>query len=115
MLTKTDLVRNIYEMYAGKITVDPKTLKERDLTIDQKTIERVIHALDTVLVDAVKQHARVGIPGVGILRTTVRPARTYRNPRDGSAIEKPSCRRPTVLLNKELRDAIRTAPLDLQD
>ena len=115
MLTKSELVKQIYDMYAGKVSVDAKTLKEKDLTIDQKTIERVIHALDTVLVEAVKQHARVGIPGVGILRTTVRPARTYRNPLTGAAVEKPSCRRPTVLLNKELRDAIRTAPLDLPD
>jgi DNA-binding protein HU-beta len=71
----------------------------------KETIDRVLTGLDGALLDAARRGDRVTWSGLMTVDVTERPARTGRNPQDGSTITIPAARVPRIRAGARLKKA----------
>lgn len=71
----------------------------------QETVGRVLSSLEEALLESARRGDRVTLPGLFTLDVTDRPARTGRNPQDGSTINIPAARVPRIRAGAKLRKA----------
>lgn len=77
---------------------------EEDLP--KATVGRVLDSLADAASTALDHGEELTLPGLGKLKTTIRAARTGRNPATGAAIEIPAKRAVTFTAAKALKDAV---------
>lgn len=72
---------------------------------EEAVVDRVLGGLDAALLDATRRHERVSLPGLLTLDHVNRPARTGRNPQDGTPIDVPPAVVPKLRAGARLKEA----------
>lgn len=73
----------------------------------QKDVNAVLKELAGIITKKIKGGDRIAIAGLGAFSSTVRAARTGRNPSTGAAIQIPAQRVPKFKASKTLKDAMK--------
>jgi len=79
-------------------------LKQNGQSITQDQIKATLDAFDEVLCDAMRRDDEVSLAGLGKFKTSIRAARTGRNPATGASIEIPAKKSVGFKVSKKLRD-----------
>lgn len=74
--------------------------------VSKATAEKVLDALASVTIDAVKAGEDVALPGLGKIVRTERAARTGRNPKTGESVQIPSSVGAKLSLGKSAKDSL---------
>lgn len=74
-------------------------------------VTAILDALHGVVVDGLKTHGTVTLPGVAKIDAKTREARTMRNPQTGASIEKPAAVAAAFKPAKPLKDAVAAFPV----
>lgn len=71
----------------------------------EEVVDTVLAALDEALLAATRRHERVSMPGLLTLEHIPRPARTGRNPIDGTPVQVPPAVVPKIRIGSRMKDA----------
>lgn len=71
----------------------------------------VLDAMPAVVLDALKAHGAVTLPGLMKIEAKAREARTMRNPATGQPVEKPATTIPGFKPAKPFKDAVAAFPV----
>lgn len=81
------------------------------LDITQTEADRVFNAVIGAISEALVADPELRIRNLGTLKVVARPARTYRNPQTGEAVEKPATQVVKFEPSKKLKEAALKAVL----
>ena len=85
-MTKKDLISKLRE----------------DKSLTKAQAQMMVDGVIDALADALKTEDRVAIPGLGVFKAKIKPARTLRRPYDGQMIDVPERRVVTFKATKAL-------------
>ena len=74
-------------------------------SLEQKTVDAVLRALQSVLTDAVKAADKVSVPGFFSVSVGARAAREGRNPRTGETVKIPAAKTVKFTAGSTLKEA----------
>ena len=72
-------------------------------------MEKALKAFTDTVVEALKNDDKIQLVGFGTFEVNKKPARTGRNPKDGSTIQIPASKSPKFKAGKVLKDAVKNA------